>query len=74
MGHIIRSVAENLGHQVVLTVDVAANDADVVVPAGDAAALSNAVASSNAEYSNWMRVAIDFWEMMNLIGSIKIMN
>lgn len=49
MGHIIRSVAENLGHQVVLTVDVAANDADVVVPAGDAAALSNAVASSNAD-------------------------
>lgn len=49
MGHMIKAAAEKSGDEVVLTVDVAAEDADVKVSAGDGEAVSRAVKSSSAE-------------------------
>jgi len=49
MGHIIRSVAENLGHTIAVTIDVASKDADCIVKKGDTELVARAVASSNAD-------------------------
>ena len=49
MGHIIRSIAESLGHTVVLTVDIAAKDADCIVKAGDKVAISNAISATEID-------------------------
>ena len=49
MGHMIESVAKSLGHEIVVTVDVAAKDATALVAAGDGAAVAEAVKKSGAE-------------------------
>mgnify|MGYP002622018782 CR=1 FL=1 len=49
MGHIIRSIAESLGHTVALTVDIAAKDADCIVKAGDKVAISNAISATEID-------------------------
>jgi 4-hydroxy-tetrahydrodipicolinate reductase len=49
MGHMIKSAAEKLGHEVVVTVDVAAPDADVKILSGDGITLARAIKSSGAE-------------------------
>lgn len=49
MGHMIAESARACGHEVVVTVDVAAKDADVVVPAGEYPAVARAVKSSGAD-------------------------
>ena len=49
MGHMIEQCAKRAGHQVVVTIDVAAEDAMVKVAQGDAAAVARAVKSSGAE-------------------------
>lgn len=47
MGHKVRQAAEALGHEVAVTVDVAAKDADVIASGGEA--LSDAVKTSHAD-------------------------
>ncbi len=49
MGHMLRAAAEACGHEVVVTIDVIAADADVKVPAGDGKAVADAVKASGAE-------------------------
>lgn len=49
MGHMLRAAAEACGHEVVVTVDVIAQDADVKVAAGDGKAVAEAVKASGAE-------------------------
>ncbi len=49
MGHMIEAAAKAAGHEVVATVDVAAKDASVLVPAGDGNAVAEAVKKSGAE-------------------------
>lgn len=49
MGHMIEAAARSMGHEVVATVDVAAKDASALVPAGDGAAVAEAVKKSGAE-------------------------
>lgn len=49
MGHMIEQCAKRAGHQVVVTIDVAAEDAMVKVAQGDGAAVARAVKSSGAE-------------------------
>ena len=49
MGHMIEQCAKRAGHQVVVTIDVAAEDAMVKVAQGDGAAVASAVKSSGAE-------------------------
>jgi 4-hydroxy-tetrahydrodipicolinate reductase len=49
MGHMIKTCAEQCGHEVVATIDPIAQDASVVVPAGDSEAVARAVKSSGAE-------------------------
>lgn len=49
MGHIIRSVAERAGHNVVLTVDTMAKDADVIIEGSDAAQAASAVVSAGVD-------------------------
>ena len=49
MGHMIKTCAELCGHEVVATIDPIAQDASVVVPAGDSEAVARAVKSSGAE-------------------------
>ncbi|WP_191016080.1 4-hydroxy-tetrahydrodipicolinate reductase [Treponema zioleckii] len=49
MGHMIETAAKSLGHEVVVTVDVAAKDASALVSAGDYAAVAEAVKKSGAE-------------------------
>ena len=49
MGHMIEQCAKRAGHEVVVTIDVAAEDAMVKVEQGDGAAVARAVKSSGAE-------------------------
>ena len=49
MGHMIASCARSMGHEVVATIDVAAEDASALVAAGDGAAVAEAVRSSGAD-------------------------
>ena len=49
MGHMIEQVAKRAGHEVVVTIDVVAEDAQVKVPQGDGEAVARAVKSSGAE-------------------------
>ena len=49
MGHMIASVAQSMGHEIVATVDVAAKDATNVVAVGDGKAVAEAVKKSGAE-------------------------
>ncbi len=49
MGHMLESSALSFGHEVVMTVDVAAPDAKVKIAVGDGAALADAVRSCGAE-------------------------
>jgi 4-hydroxy-tetrahydrodipicolinate reductase len=65
MGHMIRAAAEKLGHEVVVTADVSAADADVQVAAGDGVA--RAVKSSGAEG------VIEFSHPSAVIGNITVL-
>lgn len=47
MGHCVRSVAESAGHEVAVTIDMAAQDADVVT--ADSSAMAEAVKASGAQ-------------------------
>lgn len=49
MGHMLESTAISLGHEVVATIDVYADDASVKVKAGDTQAIVDAVKNSGAE-------------------------
>ena len=49
MGHMIEQCAKRAGHEVVVTIDVAAQDAMVKVEQGDGEAVARAVKSSGAE-------------------------
>lgn len=49
MGHIINECAENLGHEVVTTIDTVSPDAKVTVSNGDYEAVARAIKSSNAD-------------------------
>lgn len=49
MGHMIEQCAKRAGHEVVVTIDVIADDATVKVPAGNGEAVARAVKSSGAE-------------------------
>lgn len=49
MGHMLKTASEACGHEVVVTVDTFAPDADVKVPAGDGKAVADAVIKSGAE-------------------------
>ena len=49
MGHIIKTSAEELGHEIVATIDVFAPDASVKLQAGDYNSLVNAVKESKAD-------------------------
>lgn len=49
MGHMIESCAKSMGHEIAVTVDVAAKDAAVLVAAGDGTAVAEAVKKSGAE-------------------------
>ena len=49
MGHMIEQCAKRAGHEVVVTIDVVAEDAQVKVAQGDAEAVARAVKSSGAE-------------------------
>ncbi|MCQ2579374.1 MAG: 4-hydroxy-tetrahydrodipicolinate reductase [Treponemataceae bacterium] len=65
MGHMIEQCAKRAGHQVVVTIDVIAEDASVKVPAGDAAAVAAAVKSSGAEG------VIEFTHPSTVLANIK---
>lgn len=65
MGHMIEECAKSLGHEVVATVDVIAEDASVKVPAGDGDAVARAVKSSGAEG------VIEFSHPTAVMGNIK---
>jgi 4-hydroxy-tetrahydrodipicolinate reductase len=65
MGHMIKAAAENCGDEVVVTVDVAAPDADVKIAAGDGEAAARAVKSSGAEG------VIEFSHPSAVMGNIK---
>lgn len=65
MGHMIEECAKSLGHEVVATVDVIAEDASVKVPAGDGDAVARAVKSSGAEG------VIEFSHPAAVMGNIK---
>ena len=49
MGHMIEQAAKRAGHEVVVTIDVIAEDAMVKVAQGDTDAIVRAVKSSGAE-------------------------
>ncbi|WP_298738559.1 4-hydroxy-tetrahydrodipicolinate reductase [uncultured Treponema sp.] len=49
MGHMIKNCALSLGHEVVATIDVISDDADIKVSAGDGQAVARAVKSSGAD-------------------------
>ncbi len=49
MGHMIQAAARQRGHDVAVTIDTAAPDADVRIPAADAEALAAAVLQSGAQ-------------------------
>lgn len=65
MGHMIEECAKSLGHEVVATVDVIAEDASVKVPSGDGDAVARAVKSSGAEG------VIEFSHPTAVMGNIK---
>ena len=65
MGHMIADCAKSLGHEVVATVDVIAEDASVKVASGDYNAVARAVKSSGAEG------VIEFSHPTAVMGNIK---
>ena len=65
MGHMIADCAKSLGHEVVATVDVIAEDASVKVASGDYDAVARAVKSSGAEG------VIEFSHPTAVMGNIK---
>lgn len=65
MGHMIADCAKSLGHEVVATVDVIAEDASVKVASGDYDAVARAVKSSGAEG------IIEFSHPTAVMGNIK---
>ena len=65
MGHMIESVANSLGHQIVATVDVAAKDSTALVAAGDGNAVAEAVKKSGAEG------VIEFSHPTAVLGNLK---
>lgn len=64
MGRMIAQAAEGFGHEVVVTVDVFAEDASVKVAPGDAQAVADAVAASGAEG------VIEFTHPSSVMGNI----
>ncbi|MCI1208246.1 MAG: 4-hydroxy-tetrahydrodipicolinate reductase [Treponema sp.] len=65
MGHMIEQRAKVSGHDIVLTIDTAAPDASVRVPAGDYDAVSRAVKSAGAQG------IIEFSHPSAVIGNIR---
>ena len=65
MGHMIKDAAVRCGDEVVVTVDVAASDADVRISAGDGESTARAVKSSGAEG------IIEFSHPTAVMGNIK---
>lgn len=65
MGHMIEQCAKRAGHEVVVTIDTIAEDAQVKVPAGDGDAVARAVKSSGAEG------IIEFSHPTAVIGNVK---
>lgn len=65
MGHMVEQCARRMGHEVSATVDPAAQDASVVVPAGDSAAVAAAVSESGAEG------VIEFSHPSAVMGNIR---
>lgn len=65
MGHMIADCSKSLGHEVVATVDVIAEDASVKVASGDYNAVARAVKSSGAEG------VIEFSHPTAVMGNIK---
>lgn len=65
MGHMIEECARSCGHEIAVTVDVAADDASAKVPAGDYEAVARAVKSSGAEG------IIEFSHPSAVMGNIK---
>ena len=49
MGHMIETCLKAKGHELAVTVDTVAKDAQVLIPAGDGAALAKAIKDSNAD-------------------------
>ena len=65
MGHMIEQCAKRAGHEVVVTIDVAAEDAQVKVAQGDGEAVARAVKSSGAEG------VIEFTHPVAVMNNIK---
>ncbi len=65
MGHMIEQAAKRAGHEVVATIDVAAEDASVKIAAGDGEAVVRAVKSSGADG------IIEFSHPTAVMGNIK---
>lgn len=65
MGRMIESVARSMDHEIVATVDVAAEDATALVKAGDYAAVAEAVAGSGAEG------VIEFSHPLSAVGNLR---
>lgn len=65
MGHMIKNIAVSRGHDVVATVDVMAEDADVKIAAGDTDAMVRAVKSSGAEG------VIEFSHPSSVVANVK---
>ena len=65
LGHMIEECAKSLGHEVVATVDVIAEDASYKVPSGDGEAVARAVKASGAEG------VIEFSHPTAVMGNIK---
>ena len=65
MGHMIESCAKSLGHEVVATIDVMAEDASVIVKSGDVKAVADAVKNSGADG------VIEFSHPSAVMGNLK---
>ncbi|MCR5725384.1 MAG: 4-hydroxy-tetrahydrodipicolinate reductase [Treponema sp.] len=65
MGHMIENCAKAMGHEIAVTVDVAAKDASCLVKAGDYAAVVAAVQASGAEG------VIEFSHPTAVVGNVK---
>ena len=65
MGHMIEQAALSLGHSVVTTIDVFAEDAKVKIAAGDTKAMVDAIVASGAEG------IIEFTHPASVIDNIK---
>ena len=65
MGHMIEQAAKRAGHEVVVTIDVVADDAKVIVKQGDGEAVARAVKSSGAEG------VIEFTHPVAVLNNIK---